>query len=79
MAEPKNLVANISAFVEEFMSHYDGSHDFCHIKRVLGLAHQISAELASPSSTPSSSDSEASASGQTLDPLVITLSALLHE
>ena len=77
MAEPKNLVAKISDYVQEFMSHYDGSHDFCHVKRVLGLAHQIYAELASPSSTPSSSDS--SASGQTLDPLVITLSALLHE
>ncbi|KAE9380284.1 HD domain-containing protein [Stipitochalara longipes BDJ] len=77
MAEPKNLIANISEYVEDYMSHYDGSHDFCHIKRVLGLAHQIYDELTSPSSTPSSSDS--SASGQTLDALVITLSALLHD
>jgi uncharacterized protein len=77
MAEPKNLVAKVSQYVEEYMSHYDGSHDFCHIKRVLGLSHQIYDELTSPSNNPFSSDSSASA--QPLDPLIITLSALLHE
>jgi uncharacterized protein len=77
MAEPKNLVAKVSEYVEEYMSHYDGSHDFCHIKRVLGLSHQIYDELTSPTNNPSSSDSSASA--QPLDPLIITLSALLHE
>jgi uncharacterized protein len=77
MAEPKNLVAKVSEYVEEYMSHYDGSHDFCHIKRVLGLSHQIYDELISHSNKPSPSDSSASA--QPLDPLIITLSALLHE
>jgi uncharacterized protein len=77
MAEPKNLIAKVSEYVEEYMSHYDGSHDFCHIKRVLGLSHQIYDELTLPSNKPSSSSSSASA--QHLDPLIITLSALLHE
>jgi uncharacterized protein len=72
MAEPENLISKVSEYVEEFMSHYDGSHDFCHVKRVLGLSHQIYAELSSESSNSSSS-------AQPLDPLVITLSALLHE
>jgi uncharacterized protein len=59
MAEPKNLIAKVSKYVEEYMSH------------------QIYDELTSPSNKPSSSDSSASA--QPLDPLIITLSALLHE
>jgi uncharacterized protein len=70
MTEPQNLISKVSEYVEEFMSHYDGSHDFCHVKRVLGLSHQIYAELSSDDS---------SVSAQPLDPLVITLSALLHE
>jgi uncharacterized protein len=79
MAEPENLVSKVSEYVQEYMSHYDGSHDFCHIKRVLGLSHQIYAELTSRSDSPSSASSDSSVSAQPLDPLVITLSALLHE
>jgi uncharacterized protein len=78
MPEPENLITKVSEYVAEYMSHYDGSHDFCHIKRVLGIAHQIYAELTSPSDTPSSS-SDSLTSAQPLNPLVITLSALLHE
>lgn len=35
------LVSQVKAYVKEFMSHYDGSHDFAHIQRVLGLALTI--------------------------------------
>jgi uncharacterized protein len=78
MAEPEKLTTKVSEYVEEYMSHYDGSHDFQHVKRVLGLAHLIYRELTSPSDTPSSSSGSLE-SAQLLDPLVITLSALLHE
>jgi len=73
MAEPENLISKVREYVEEFMSHYDGSHDFCHVKRVLGLSHQIYDELSSDFSNASST------SAQPLDPLVITLAALLHD
>lgn len=54
------------------MSHYDGSHDFNHIKRVVGLAHYIHSQMTElipgkNTSTPH------------LDLDVITLSALLHD
>ncbi|CEJ94668.1 Putative Hydrolase [[Torrubiella] hemipterigena] len=39
------IIEKVTAFVEEYMSHYDGSHDFHHIKRVLALAHRIQATL----------------------------------
>jgi uncharacterized protein len=78
MAEPENLITKVSEYVEEYMSHYDGSHDYQHVKRVLGLAHLIYRELTSPSDTPSSSSGSLECA-QLLDPLVITLSALLHE
>ncbi|KAE9971621.1 hypothetical protein EG328_005493 [Venturia inaequalis] len=38
---PSDLVQKVEAYVEEYMSHYDASHDYNHIKRVLGLAHII--------------------------------------
>jgi uncharacterized protein len=57
------LIAKVTAYVQQYMSHYDGSHDYAHIQRVLALARQI----ASASSTPA------------YDPLAITLSALLHD
>lgn len=53
MAEPPaELITSIEAYVKEYMSHYDASHDWNHIRRVLHLARQIlaSEEAASPSS-----------------------------
>ena len=35
------LIANVTSYVEQYMSNYDGSHDFNHIKRVLRLAQHI--------------------------------------
>lgn len=54
------------------MKRYDGSHDFHHLQRVLGLAHNIHDQIkasAVTSSTPQPA----------LDPTIITLSALLHD
>jgi uncharacterized protein len=49
------------------MNNFDGSHDFYHIKRVLGLAHTIYAEVSK--STPNTE----------LNLTIITLAALLHD
>lgn len=38
-----SLIARVTDYVQEYMSHYDGSHDFNHIKRVLRLAQHIQA------------------------------------
>ncbi|ATY61288.1 HD superfamily hydrolase, putative [Cordyceps militaris CM01] len=37
------LIARVTDFVQEYMSHYDASHDFTHIQRVLRLAQHIQA------------------------------------
>jgi len=50
------------------MSRYDGSHDFNHIKRVVGLAHLIYKEC-----------KETGLNEEELDLHVITLAALLHD
>jgi uncharacterized protein len=61
-----DLVARVTEYVREYMSHYDGSHDFNHIQRVLHLAHHIY-------------KSEALISPKPLDYDLVTLSALLHD
>ncbi|KAL3417347.1 hd domain-containing protein [Phlyctema vagabunda] len=35
------FINKITAYVKEYMSQYDGSHDFNHVKRVLALAENI--------------------------------------
>lgn len=42
--ETSSLYQNVYAFVKDYMSRYDCSHDFNHILRVLGLAKHILAE-----------------------------------
>lgn len=37
------LIARVTDYVKEYMSHYDSSHDFNHITRVLRLAQHIQA------------------------------------
>ncbi|KAI0400249.1 HD domain-containing protein [Xylaria palmicola] len=59
-----NLVKTVTEYVEAYMANYDGSHDFNHIKRVLGLAKHIHAHA------PHAAER---------DPLVVILSALLHD
>ena len=64
------LVEKVTEYVKGYMSHYDGSHDYNHILRVLGLARLIASA--------SSAATVASPTPQ-YDPLIITLSALLHD
>ena len=49
------------------MNNFDGSHDFNHIKRVLGLSHTLYASILESSPT------------NKLDLNIITLAALLHD
>ncbi|PBP15720.1 Uncharacterized protein BUE80_DR013520 [Diplocarpon rosae] len=73
MAERQDLVRQVRAYVEEYMNKFDGSHDFNHIKRVVGIAHVIFTGIAAPTagSDPSSA--------RPLDPTIITLAAMLHD
>ncbi|KAM4057671.1 HD domain-containing protein [Hirsutella rhossiliensis] len=43
------LIARVTDYVRDYMSHYDGSHDFHHIERVLRLALHIQARTPSTS------------------------------
>ena len=63
------LVSKVTTFVHKYMSMYDGSHDFNHIKRVTGLAHLIYERL--KDDTPSHVEG--------MDLHAITLAALLHD
>jgi uncharacterized protein len=63
------LIPKVTAFVQQYMSKYDGSHDFNHIRRVVGLAHLIYKRL----------KEEAPSHAEELDLHVITLAALLHD
>jgi len=58
------LLSQSYAFIKDYMSHYDASHDISHIQRVVRLAHSIF--LASPASPP-------------LDLRTVLLAALLHD
>ncbi|KAH7026228.1 uncharacterized protein B0I36DRAFT_365822 [Microdochium trichocladiopsis] len=61
------LVSSVTDYVKEYMAKYDGSHDYHHIERVVGLARHIQASSA-PDSPAGKSDLH-----------VVTLSALLHD
>jgi uncharacterized protein len=64
----QELIRKVATYVEEYMNKFDGSHDYNHIRRVLGLARLIAAEILSdPANT------------TVLNPTTITLSALLHD
>jgi uncharacterized protein len=67
MANNAGLISKVTAYVEEYMSAYDGSHDYNHIKRVTGLAHKIYTEV------------KAQADAPALDLQIVTLAALLHD
>lgn len=60
----EDLIRSVTKYVEAYMANYDGSHDFNHIQRVLGLAKHIHAHAAHASDR---------------DPQVVILSALLHD
>jgi uncharacterized protein len=68
------LIPKVTAFVEKYMSNYDGSHDFNHIRRVVGLAHLIYKDI-----NAQREESQMFDEGEDLDLHVITLAALLHD
>ena len=68
------LIPKASTFVEKYMSKYDGSHDFNHIRRVVGLAHVLYREIIAHKEGSPLFDEE-----EDLDLHVITLAALLHD
>ena len=68
------LIPKVTGFVEDYMSKYDGSHDFNHIKRVVGLAHLMYTEINKERTHSPLFDEEPD-----LDLHVITLAALLHD
>lgn len=68
------LIPKVTAFVEKYMGNYDGSHDFNHIRRVVGLAHLIYKEINLQREESPVFDDE-----EELDLHVITLAALLHD
>jgi len=45
MAENQELITKVAAYLETYMKKYDGSHDFHHLERVLGLSHTIYEKL----------------------------------
>ena len=77
MAEPQLLISKVRAYVEDYMSLFDGSHDFSHIRRVLGLSHLLFSQITKGTATRDQSSSETTK--PKLDLTVITLSALLHD
>lgn len=63
----------VTAFVQKYMSNYDGSHDFNHVRRVVGLAHAIYTAVMEEA------EREGAPPEFELDLQVITLAALLHD
>lgn len=43
-AEGQQLIDAVTDYIQRYMANYDGSHDFHHIQRVLGLARHIYAK-----------------------------------
>ncbi|WEW61047.1 hypothetical protein PRK78_006536 [Emydomyces testavorans] len=70
------LVEKVTSYVKDYMSHYDSSHDFDHVQRVLGLARLIASVSQTPPSTSSTPNVNTS---PPYNPLIITLSSLLHD
>jgi uncharacterized protein len=74
MALQRDLINKASKYVEKYMNQFDGSHDFSHIRRVLGTSHQIYSQI-----TKASTGNSAKNGNQPLDLEVITLCALFHD
>jgi uncharacterized protein len=75
MSQSQELIRKVTVYVEKYMNNFDGSHDFNHIKRVLGQSRQIIAEIENTRPV----ESETTHTNPKLDPTVVTLAALLHD
>ncbi|KAH8684628.1 hypothetical protein BGZ60DRAFT_397977 [Tricladium varicosporioides] len=69
MTTHQELIIKVTEYVRGYMANYDASHDFEHIKRVVGTASTIYNEI-------QISDEK---DKPELDPAIITLGALLHD
>ncbi|CAN8096214.1 unnamed protein product [Discula destructiva] len=67
------LISSVETFVEEYMSHYDASHDYNHIRRVIGLAHHILAKERARQ------DHATQPHTSHYNDTIVTLGALLHD
>jgi uncharacterized protein len=74
MALQRDLINKVSKYVEKYMNQFDGSHDFSHIRRVIGTSHQIYSQI-----TKTSVENSLNNTKQPLELEVITLCALLHD
>ncbi len=61
-------------YVEQYMNKFDGSHDFNHIKRVVGLAYEIYSKTLAVALKDPISQSQPQP-----DLTIVTLCALLHD
>ncbi|KAM3072594.1 hypothetical protein ACMFMG_009387 [Clarireedia jacksonii] len=68
----QDLITKVTVYLQIYMKKYDGSHDFNHLERVLGLSHTIYEKL-------KTAKSASSVPQLALDPIIITLLALLHD
>jgi hypothetical protein len=68
-----NLVRKVTAYVETYMNTFDGSHDYNHIKHVLGQSRPI-LKIQISSKKHGSADA-----GSNYGPTVVTLTTLLHD
>ena len=69
MSQSKELIRKVAVYAEAYMNNFHGSHDFSHIKRVLGMSRQIAAEI----------ERTCHLAHPMLDPTLIALAALLHD
>ena len=69
----EDLIQKVTAYVRTYMSNYDPSHDYNHIRRVSSLAQQLHA------AETSGSDPDSQSPAPALDPAVVRLAALLHD
>lgn len=60
-----DLISRVTDYVREYMSHYDASHDFKHIQRVLALSVSLA--------------SSAKSSEAAYNLVIVKLAALLHD
>lgn len=78
---PSDLIQKVETYVEEYMSHYDASHDYNHIKRVLGLAQIIMAKEEERQASLALQEGIDPSTDKTTfyNSMLVTLGALLHD
>ncbi len=70
------FVEAVAAAVRRHMARYDASHDFAHIRRVVGLARHLTAAWERDNATKGQEDQEGL---QKVDTRVVVLGALMHD